>query len=91
MQLTWTNAVFSRIALVSSFYAEIQLSGKIPENMPIIIFYPKTHGARRGSGEDPQGAHTWPRHGSGEAAPGGGMAASECLSTSPSDYILPVT
>ena len=55
MQLTRTNNVFSRIALVSSFCAEIQLSGKIPGNMQIIIFYPKTHGARRRSGEDPRG------------------------------------
>ena len=59
MQLMRTNAVFSRIAPVSSFCAENQLSGKIPENMPIIIFYPNTHGARRRSGEDPRGAHTW--------------------------------
>ena len=67
MQLTWINAVFSRIALVSSFCAEIQLSGKIPENMPIIIFYPKTHGARRRSGEDPRGPTPGPS--AGQARP----------------------
>ena len=55
MQLMRTNVVFSRITLVSSFCAEIQLSGKILENMPIFIFHPKTHGARRRSREDPRG------------------------------------
>jgi hypothetical protein len=39
IQLTRTNAVFSRIALVSCFCAEIQLSGKIPENTAKILFY----------------------------------------------------
>jgi hypothetical protein len=33
MQLTRTNAIFSRIALVSRFCAEIQLSVKIWENI----------------------------------------------------------
>jgi hypothetical protein len=55
IQLAWTNAVFSRIALVSCFCAEIQLSGKIPENIAKILFYQKTHGARRGD-EERQGA-----------------------------------
>ena len=62
MQLTRTNAVFSRIALVSCFCAEIQLSGKIPENTPIFI-HPKTHGARRWDEEVPQRALTRPRPG----------------------------
>jgi hypothetical protein len=50
MQLTWTNAVFSRIALVSRFCAEIQLSGKFPENITKLLFYQKTRrrGATRG-------------------------------------------
>jgi hypothetical protein len=39
IQLTWTNVVFSRIALVSCFCAEIQLSGKIPENTTNFLFY----------------------------------------------------
>jgi hypothetical protein len=51
IQLTRTNAVFSRIALVTCFCAEIQLSGKILENIVKILFYQKTHGARRGDGE----------------------------------------
>jgi hypothetical protein len=46
-----TNAVFSRIALVSYFCAEIQLLEKIPENIAKILFYQKTHGARRGDEE----------------------------------------
>ena len=46
MQLMRTNTVFSRIALVSRFCAENQLSRKILENMPKILFYPKTHGAK---------------------------------------------
>jgi hypothetical protein len=47
IQLTQTNAVFRRIALVSCFGAEIQLSGKFPENIVKFLFYQKTHGARR--------------------------------------------
>jgi hypothetical protein len=39
IQLTRTNAVFSRIALVSCFCAEIQLLGKIPKNTAKILFY----------------------------------------------------
>jgi hypothetical protein len=46
IQQTRTNTVFSRIALVSCFYAEIQLSGKIPKNPAKFLFYQKTHGAR---------------------------------------------
>jgi hypothetical protein len=36
---------------VSYFCAEIQLSAKIPENITKILFYQKTHGARRGDEE----------------------------------------
>jgi hypothetical protein len=36
---------------VSYFYAEIQLSRKIPENIAKILFCQKTHGARRGDEE----------------------------------------
>jgi hypothetical protein len=58
MQLTLTNAVFSRIALVSHFCAEIQLLVKIWENIAKILFHQKTHGARRWDGEGPGGHHT---------------------------------
>jgi hypothetical protein len=54
-----TNAVFSRIALVSRFCAEIQLSGKILENTAKILFYQKTHRARIRDEEGP-GGHTTP-------------------------------
>ena len=91
MQLTRTNAVFSRIALVSSFCAEIQLSVKILENIAKILFCPKTHGARRRDGEEPRGAHTWPRRGLGWAAPRCGVAASNVDSTSPSIIWCPTT
>jgi hypothetical protein len=37
------------------FCAEIQLSGKIPENIAKLQFYQKTHGARRRDGEEPRG------------------------------------
>jgi hypothetical protein len=47
IQLTQTNAIFSRIALVSHFCVEIRLSGKIPENITKILFCQKTHRARR--------------------------------------------
>ena len=60
MQLMRTNAVFSRIALVSRFCAENQLSRKILENMPKILFYPKTHGARRVGAGEPRRAHPPP-------------------------------
>jgi hypothetical protein len=48
IQLTRTNAVFSRIALVSHFCVEIRLLGKIPKNIAKILFCQKTHRARRG-------------------------------------------
>ena len=73
MQLTQTDAVFSRIALVFSFCAENQLLGKIPENMPKILFHPKTPGARIRDGEEPGGGHTTWWRGPGQAAPGGGV------------------
>jgi hypothetical protein len=64
------NAVFSRIALMSCFCAEIQLSGKNPENTSKVLFYQKTHGARRRDGEglgatSPPGgvAQAWPHQG----------------------------
>src|SRR5215216_6368183 len=73
MQLMRTDAVFSRIALLSTFCAENQLSGKIPENMPKILFHPKTPGARIRDGEEPGGGHTTWGRGPGQAAPGGGV------------------
>jgi hypothetical protein len=91
MQLTRTNAIFSRIALVSYFYAEIQLSGKIPENIAKILFYQKTHGARRGD-EERQGAGLNTRgRGPALVAPACGEAASAIASTPPSTYIYPLT
>jgi hypothetical protein len=71
IQLTRTNAIFSRITLVSCFCAEIQLSGKIPENTAKILFYEKTHGARIRDGEGPRGAHT--PSGAGQARPRQGV------------------
>ena len=53
-----TNAVFSRIALVSCFCAESQLSGKTPEKIANLLFYQKIHGARRGGGDGPRVAQT---------------------------------
>jgi hypothetical protein len=87
IQLTRTNAVFSRIALVSRFCAEIQLSGKISENIAKLLFYQKTHRARRGDGEGSRGAHTTWWRGPGQAVPGGGVAASAIALTPPSVYI----
>jgi hypothetical protein len=82
IQLTRTNAVFSRIALVSCFCAEIWLSGKIPENIAKILFYQKTHGARVRDGEGPAGHHTTWWRGPGQATLGGGVAA-PAISSSP--------
>ena len=47
-----TDTVFSKSALVSTFYVQNQLSGKIPENMQKILFHPKTPGARIRDGEE---------------------------------------
>jgi hypothetical protein len=69
IQLTRTNAVFSRIALISCFCAEIRLSGKIPENFAKILLYQKTHGARRGNGERLGARLTTRGRGPGLAAP----------------------
>jgi hypothetical protein len=71
------------------FFAEIQLSGKIPENIGKLLFYEKTHGARIRDGEGPRGAHTTWWRGPGQAAPGGGVAAPAIASTPPSAYIYP--
>ena len=90
IQLTRTNVVFSRIVLVSRFCAEIQLSGKIPENIAKLLFYPKTHGARRRDREGPRGANTMAWHGPGQAAPRPGVAASLSSSHPPFAYILPL-
>jgi len=65
MQLTRTNAVFSRIDLVSCFCAESQVSGKTPEKIVNLLFYQKTHGARRGVGDGPRVAQTTRRRGQG--------------------------
>jgi hypothetical protein len=68
IQLTRTNVVFSRIALVSRFCAEIQLSVKIGEKLVKILFHQKTHGARRRDGGEAWGLHThraytpWPEN-----------------------------
>ena len=70
MQLTWTNVVFSRIAMVSCFCAENQLSGKILEKMAKSIFYPKTHGYRRRNEGGLRGAHTMAWREPGLAAQG---------------------
>jgi hypothetical protein len=58
IQLTWTDAVFSRIALVSHFCAEIQLSVKIREKSSKILFHQKIHGARRQEGKEAREALT---------------------------------
>ena len=94
MQLTRTNAVFSRTALVSRFCAEIQLSGKSSEFMQKALFSQKTDGARRTSQVEARGPHTIGRRGPGgaRAAQGGparpcGVAPSAGLRRPPSDYL----
>jgi hypothetical protein len=91
IQLTRTNTVFSRIALVSCFCAKIRLSGKIPETIAKILFHQKTHGARRRD-EEGQGAGLTTRgRGPGLAVPTYGEATSFIASTPPSTYIYPLT
>jgi hypothetical protein len=87
IQLTQTNAVFSRIALVSCFCAEIQLLGKIPENTAKFLFYQKTHGARRWDREGLGGSLTTWWCGLGLATPGGGEATPAASSSPPFTYI----
>jgi hypothetical protein len=89
IQLTRTNAIFSRIALVSCFCAEIQLSGKIPENTAKFLFYQKTHGARRRDGEGLGARLTTKGRGPGLAMPGGGEANLAASSSPPFAYIYP--
>jgi hypothetical protein len=72
IQVTRTNVVFSKIALVSCFCAEIQLSEKILENTAKILFYQKTHGARIRDEEGLGGHHTTWWRGPSLAAPGCG-------------------
>jgi hypothetical protein len=91
IQLTRTNTVFSRIALVSHFCAEIQLSVKIWEKSSKILFHQKTHGARRRDGVEAQGLHTHRGHGPALAAPTWCEGGSAIASTPPSAYIYPFT
>jgi hypothetical protein len=91
MQLTRTDAVFSRIALVSRFCVEIQLSVKIREKSSEILFHEKTHGARRRDGEEARGALTHRWRGPALAAPPWREEAPAALSTSPLAYIYPQT
>ena len=73
MQLTRTNAVFSRTVLVSRFCAEIQLSGKSSEFMQKALFSQNNDGARRTIKVEARGPHTIGRRG-----PGGARAALWC-------------
>src|SRR5215208_3672287 len=63
IQLTRTNAVFSRTALVSRFCAEIQLSGKSSEFMQKALFSQNIGGARKTSQVEARGPHTIGRRG----------------------------
>jgi hypothetical protein len=90
MQLTRTDAVFSIIALVSRFYAEIQLSVKIREKSSKILFHQKPHGARRQEGKEARGALTHWWCGPALAAPHWREEAPAILSASPLAYIYPL-
>jgi hypothetical protein len=90
IQLTWTNAVFSRIALVSRFCAKIQLSVKIQEKLAKILFHQKTHGARRWDGGEAWGLHTHRGCGPALATPTCCEGSSAISSTSPPAYIYPL-
>jgi hypothetical protein len=91
MQLTRTNTVFSRIALVSRFCVEIQLLVKIRENIAKILFHQKTLGARRRDGEGLGGRHTTRGRDPGLTAPTYCEAASTIALTPRSAYIYPLT
>jgi hypothetical protein len=91
IQLTRTDAIFSRIVLVSRFYAEIQLSVKIRDKSSKILFHQKTHGARRRDRGEAQGPHTHRGRGLALVAPTWCEDASAIPSTSPFAYIYPLT
>ena len=82
-----TNAVFSRIALVSCFCAESQLSGKTPEKIANLLFYQKTHGARRGVRDGPRVAQTTWWRGLGATAPATKEGNSGTSPSPPFDYL----
>jgi hypothetical protein len=90
IQLTRTDAIFNRIALVSRFCAEIQLPVKIRQKSWKILFHQKTHGARRPEGEGARGAVTHWWRGPALAAPPMREGAPGPLSTSPLAYIYPL-
>src|SRR4051794_9258031 len=76
IKLTRTNAVFSRIALVSSLCAETRLSGKYETNLYKVFLDQKTHGAKRkvqkahgGPTPVPGAPPPWAAPGRGEATP----------------------
>jgi hypothetical protein len=76
---------------VSCFYAEIQLSGKNPENIAKILSCQKTHGARRrDEGRQWPGLTTRGR-GPGLATPTCGEATTAIASTPPFAYIYVMT
>jgi hypothetical protein len=91
IQLTRTNAVFSRIALVSRFCAEIQLPVKILEKSSKILFHQKIHGARRWDGVEARGLHTHRGRGPALTVPTWYEGGSAVSSTPPSAYIDPFT
>ena len=68
MELTQTDVVFSRIALVSYFCAEIEVLGKIWKNSRNYIFAedPRSQKGDCGGQPQPPGA-TWPRPRAGRA------------------------
>ena len=74
MELTRSNVVFSRIALVSYFCAEIKILGKNGKT-PEILIWQKTHGARRGAAGSSHNPQTPPGCGLGLAAPGAHLAS----------------
>lgn len=76
MELTRTNTIFSRIALLSYFCGESQLSGKSPKLWQTSYFFQKTHGARRRVGGGAPGHHATPRNGGGGTTPSSGVVAS---------------
>ena len=71
MQLTWTNVVFSRIALVSSFVQKNQLSENTPIFIGNVITHRETHGTERGGrgGCMRQPHPSWARPGVGPHPP----------------------
>src|SRR3954466_10188308 len=91
MQLTQTNAVFSKIAMVSCFCAEINFREKYQKIYQKLYFPRRLTEPEGEKRKTPEWARQDPGAGPGLAAPGWRLAASGTFSASPFAYMTYVT